>query len=164
MHFNIIFDTITAVMYVSLKLGDCSFSFTRSSKLCRMLRFSTSFLSPLTSRSRSFSMYKPLVHRASSFFTRDSLCFVSRSTLRGKPIPRLISLTERAWNLDARKFFSVISETPQSRHLFPSTSEEKKSGRRNFISHRERERNNILIKKTATPYIVQKLTFLISLS
>lgn len=39
MHFNIIFDTITAVMYVSLKLGDCSFSFTRSSKLRRMLRF-----------------------------------------------------------------------------------------------------------------------------
>lgn len=136
--------------------------------------FSTSFLSrfllpraqevpPCTSRSF-------IEHPVSLFFffTRNSLCFVSRSILRGKPIPRLIGLTggaEITWNLDARKFFSVISKVAQSRRLFSQRVWKRNFPAKGELLFREKERRTAPIRKISNPEVkFRNLVTLISYS
>lgn len=87
------------------------------------------------------------------FFTRNSLRFVSRSILRGKPIPRLIGLTESRNNLKSGRpevLFGNFQSSSKLPLIFQRVWKRNFPAKGELCFAREKERRIVpLIRKTS---------------
>lgn len=128
-------------------------------KKSRFFVFSASFLSHLLLPRQEVS---PCTNRSfiehPVFFTRNSLCFVSRSTLRGKPIPRLIGLTESQNNLKSGRskvLFGNFESNPKPPLIFQRIWKRNFTAKEEAVFRREKEENSASYQKNPRSQLSQ---------